>query len=219
MEKLNLMNRGKLTGAIALLACLFCLAGVANSTIIYDNLGSSYAGYDPLTGWTDAYGRVLSPALYDSFSVGADSTNLLDVQLMLRGSPSSGSFSVSLYSDSSASPGKLLCTIGTLSDNALPLSWSVVDLSLASPYDLAADTRYWLVLNSTNSSTAEWSWSPDQEALGVAGEYCGHGGWVYENTAGPYQMRLIVPLPGAVWFLGAGLAGLGLWRGRKLFKA
>ena len=49
MKKLNLMSRVKLTGAIAFLACLFFLAGVANATpIIYDNLGSTY-GVDTMT--------------------------------------------------------------------------------------------------------------------------------------------------------------------------
>jgi hypothetical protein len=212
MKKLNLMNRVRLTGALSGLACLFFLAGVANANpIIYDNLDSTYGGYDSLTGW--------GPPLFDSFSAGSTDTSLMEVQLKLRGSPSPGSLSVALYSDSNRSPGKLLCTIGTLSDKALPSTWSVLDFWLTSPYQLAADTRYWVVLTSTNSSTAEWSWTPDQGDLGAAGEYCGHGNWVYSNSDGPYQMAVVVPLPGAVWLLGSGLAGLGFWRGRKRFKA
>ena len=123
MKKLNLMNQVRLKGAIAGLACLFFLAGVANAnTIIYDNLDSTYGGYDSLTGW--------GPPLFDSFSAGSTDTTLLEVQLKLRGSPSPGSLSVALYSDSNRSPGKLLCTIGTLSDKALPSTWSVVDFAL-----------------------------------------------------------------------------------------
>ena len=164
MIKLNLMNQVRLKGAIAGLACLFFLAGVANAnTIIYDNLDSTYGGYDSLTGW--------GPPLFDSFAAGSTDTTLLEVQLKLRGSPSPGSLSVALYSDSNRSPGKLLCTIGSLSDKALPSTWSVLDFWLTSPYPLAADTRYWVVLTSINSSTAEWSWTPDQGDLGAAGDF------------------------------------------------
>lgn len=225
MKKLNLMNRVKLTGATAF-ACLFFLAGVAHASIICDNLSSASNGGDPVAGWT-LDGWVNLPPLFDSFSSGPVDTTLLDVQLMLRGTPSSGSISVAIYSDSNTSPGTLLHTIGTLSDNLLPSTLSVVDFYTA--YPLAADTRYWIEVNSINDSTAVWSWSKDQDALGVAGEYFGHAAyfpgytttkdWVYSTNDGAYQLAVITPLPGAVWLLGSGLAGLGLWRGRKRFRA
>jgi hypothetical protein len=227
MKKLNLMSQVKLTGAIAFLACLFLLTGFANAFVIYDNLGSAYDptynGYDQLTKW--------GAPLFDSFSVGSvgpQGTTLLDVQLRLRRDSSSGSLSVALYSDANTSPGTLLHVIGTLSDKSLPTNFSVVDFP--TNYHLDANTRYWIELNSSDGSTAEWAWSPDQAALGVAGEYfgCYYDGmtYVYQNNSifdgvqyGAYEMRVIIPLPGAVWLLGSGLAGLGLWRARKIFQA
>ncbi len=223
MKKLNLMKRAKLTGAITLLACLFFLAGVANALpVLYDNLGSTSDGVDPVAGWTDPNGTVNLPPLFDSFFSGPMDTTLLDVQLRLRrDSSSSGSISVALYSDSGnplPSPGTIIgLPLGTIYDTSLSSDFSVVDVPTSRHLD--ANTRYWIELSSTDGSSAVWSWSFDQSGIGVAGEYFGHDGTVLPNIYGPYQMQVITPLPGAVWLFGSGLAGLGLWRGRKRFKA
>ena len=87
-------------------------------------------------------------------------------------------------------------------------------------------------MNSAVGTTgaAAWSWSSDDNALGVTGEYYGHAAYVpgYPTTQGPVystnaygacRMAVITPLPPALSLLGSGLAGLGLSRGRKRFKA
>jgi hypothetical protein len=225
MKKLNLMSQVKLTGAIILLACLFCLAGAANATVIYNNLYSPSDGVDSLTvyGPPPAYG----PPLFNSFSTGVNDFYLLDVQLLLkRDTVAHGSFTVDIYSDNNNKPNlgtPPLFQIGNQSDTVLTSTLSVVEFFLDSPCHLAANTRYWLVLTSTDGSAAEWSWSADQTALGVAGEYFGQDGddYIYPNyDSGPYQMRLSdIPLPPSLLLFGSGLAGLGLLRLRKLFQA
>jgi hypothetical protein len=221
MKRFIFRARMKLTGAITLLVCLFFLAGAAHAVAIYVNLDSNTEGIDSVGSW--------GPPLFNSFSVGQDPYFLTEIQLLLERDvfATAGNFSV------------YLCIAGPPGSNGLPPapSYSVSDridtfsdtifdtkeLSVLSvPLDpgkwLSPNTRYWVVLDSQDRSTVNWAYTFDLTGIGVAGEYCGYGTNVYSWEEGPYQMRL-VPLPGTVWLLGSGLAGLGLWRLRRRFKA
>jgi hypothetical protein len=205
----EVMKKFRLEGAIALLACFLFLAGAANAAVVYDNLGSLNAGADPIYSFGP---------LYDSFSTGASGFSLASVQLLLNASQATGSISVALYQDNATSPGVSLTTIGVLNDSALTSALSVFGFALSTPYALAPNTRYWLGVSSGNGSSANWGWSLDQAATGVAGEYFANQNGVFPNSGGPYQMRLSdmapVPVPGALLLFGPGLAGLAAIRRR-----
>ena len=102
---------------------------------------------------------------------------------------------------------------GTLNDSSLTPSLADYRFNLASPYTLAGNTRYWVEFVGSGSS-AIWSYSEDQTALGVAGEYCCNHTGLHPNVYWPYQMELSgssvssVPEPGSLMLLGSGLLGI-----------
>ncbi len=121
-----------------------------------------------------------------SFSTGAATATLTDVKLaVFTSNPASGaSFSVGLYSDSATSPVSLLDAIATVAENTLSSTVSVVDLTVGTPYVLAANTRYWIEL-AEPAGSAQWSWTADESGTGVSGESYVYSGSVLPNTDGP----------------------------------
>ena len=205
-----MMKRFRLEGTIALLVCFLFLAGAANAAVIYDNLGSAKQLVRiPISSFGP---------LYDSFSTGGSGFSLAGVQLLLNASQVTGSISVALYQDNATSPGASLAAIGVLNDSALTSTLSVYGFTLSTPYALAANTRYWLGVSSGDGSSANWGWSLDQSATGVAGEYFANSNGVFSSVNGPYQMALSdiaqVPVPGALLLFAPGLAGLAAIRRR-----
>jgi hypothetical protein len=197
----------KIAGPLLVLA----LATGAQAGIIFNNLGSTTGGSDPLTGY--------GPPLYDSFSAGAAALMLVDVKVLLSGIPDGASLTVDLFNDDATSPGTLLTQIGTLSDAGLSTTLTVFDFPLVSPYDLAPGTRYWILLNTTDGSSASWAWSLDQTAVGVAGQFFGHDATVTPDADGPYQMEVSgsnVPEPSTLLlaFIGGGIL-LARYRGAR----
>ncbi len=194
---------------IAMSACCMMLLGAAaEANDIYNNLPNvtTSGGTDPVS--------VDGPS-FDSFSTGSSSSVLTDIKMMLSGfpgTPGGPQFTVSLFSDSSSSPGSRLVTLGTFSDSTLATTASVYDIPVAN-YVLAANTRYWVELNtapSSPSSTVAWDYATDAKGVGVSGEY-----WAYyplgvltvtanSDTNGPFQMEVTtsdstaVPEPGTL---------------------
>jgi PEP-CTERM motif len=193
--------------------CVGVLLCAANAGDIYNNLGSVTSGADPV--------GTFGP-LADSFSTGATAFGLNQVTLLLSGdNTSTATFSAYLRNDTGGSGyGLLLATVGIVSDSSLTATLQPLTLTLPSPYALNANTRYWIQLTGA-STTANWAWSLDQTALGVAGEFFQNQNGVFPNTDGPYQMQVSgspIPEPGTLMILlGSGLLGAVATLRRKLY--
>lgn len=127
----------------------------------------------------------------------------MKVSLTYFGTIGDGSTHVELFSDNSTAPGTLLRTIGTLADTSLTNSLTIYDFTLSTPYELAANTRYWiaLVADPTNGSVAAWSSSDSAAGTGVSGEYLEYQGSIYTNDNGPWNMEVMgsaVPEPASI---------------------
>jgi hypothetical protein len=104
-----------------------------------------------------------------------------------------------------------LLPIGSLSDNSIPSLPTVFDFPIAS-FALAANTRYWIQLGSTDGSSASWEFSDNTGGTGVATEFFFNrltDPVALSNVNGPFHMRVTgIPEPSSVVLLGAGLAGI-----------
>ena len=204
---------------LAVCAALILVGGSTRAAVLYDNLGAMQVGSDSI--------EKIGP-LADSFSTGASTFSLADVQVLLQGFGGTGSTTVSLLSDNATSPGSLLMTIGTIADASLITSApTVVNLPFGTAYDLAPMTRYWMELSSSGS-TSQWYWSLDQGKPGVSGEFFYNTArGVQSNLLGPYQMcvadsadscsvPLAVPEPAGLGLLGMALIWLSLMRRARI---
>ena len=213
--QMKLAKKALLLGALLGLVC----AGAARADDIYNNLGNTGNGADPI-------GSDFGP-LANSFSTGSSSFDFQSLTVILSGTTSTGTTTAYLLSDSSTSPGSILETIGTISESGISSAPGLFTLS--TDYLLSPDTRYWIELTSDDGpddDSANWQWTLDTSGTGVSGEYIaqfqGSGDWVVlPNGNGPYQMEVSdtnganVPEPGTLWLAAAGMAALALMASRR----
>jgi uncharacterized protein (TIGR03437 family) len=144
---------------------LFCGVVQADTAVVFDSTGGDHAGTDPIFP-----SGQLGP-LYASFSTGAYSGPIATVKLLLQKTNTGGPITVGLYADENTSAGRLIATLGTITDADLPVTYQLfVNLKLTSQPVLNPKTRYWIGLSQPQGS-AFWWWMNDASGLGVNGEY------------------------------------------------
>jgi hypothetical protein len=199
--------------------CLLTAAAGLRADTVYNNVGSTSDGTDPVTG---------AGPLEDSFTTGASSFSFGGVTVLLDTTDTTGTVTASLLSDSSGNPGSLITTLGTVSDSALGSTLADYTFNLSTPDTLAANTTYWIQLSSDDGSSAQWSWSLDSSAPGVSGQSFANIAGEFPSTYGSYQMSVNdpppagtvpTPEPGVFSLLAIGLAALVFASRRKLSRA
>lgn len=190
--------------ALSIVAALCGLGFVAPAkadAVRFNNLNAATVDADSIA----TYGPIAG-----SFSTAEYASTLTQLSFKLSGSSDNGSVTVQLLSDSSISPGSLLNTIGTINDTSLRSNLANYSLTPATPFSLAANTRYWIRLTSNNSS-ANWAWSQDVSGPGVAREYIANTNGVFANSSeAPYQMQVLTstPEPASCGILGLAILGV-----------
>jgi hypothetical protein len=173
-------------GSIALALFTFSAAAPqATAAAIFDTLSLTYAGDTALA----TFGPLAA-----SFSTGSTAVTLTDVQLSIEATnPSDGdTFLIGLFPDTGttypyfAGP---LVTITGVADSSLTGAFADYDYALG-PVALAANTRYWIALNTTNASSVEWS-DTGSQGVGSESEYFLADSNVSANDPfGPFQMQV-----------------------------
>ena len=200
---------GLAAGLVLALSAVVAPIGGANATTLYDNLGGSSGGSDPVS----AFGP-----LYDSFSTDSSSYGYLSIKFLVAGDPTDGGSFQLLILDAAPNdmPGLGQVASSTISNSSLPAGCAAgCTFTAAGPVSLNANSRYWVELLSTDSSL-QWDWTQDISGTGVASEFYGNSGGFFASAEGAYQMQVVAstvaptPLP-STWLLSlAGLFGLGL---------
>ncbi len=201
-----------------LLASSFILATAhAQNTVFFNSLGGRPGGSDLIAD--------VGP-IAESFSTGSSSLDLVDVIVNLTdgGSLGSGVTTFSLFSNDPSGvggpvPGTLLAEIGSVNDSQLSSAFEDFNITLANPFVLASNTRYWIELNSSSSSVAQWAYTFNGSGIGVASQFFNNSSGTSPTSAGPYGMEVSVapaPEPSSMGMLCLGAVVLGCIARRKV---
>ncbi len=207
--------------ALRILVMTFFLAGLFNCNVMASVLFNS----QPATGGYQFDAVTNNP--YASFSTGGSAMDLNYVWLFLYPSSTTGATTlVNLYADNNTMPGALIGSIGTVADNYSNFQPSGSAVWTPS-YNLAANTRYWIGLSTTNNSSNTWmEVLGTNNTTGVVSEYRVSGGQRYANsTNGAVFMFLmgneipsVVPEPSTYVLLCISLGVVGYARKKMSVK-
>jgi len=205
---------------------LFGMIGITNAAIIFSNYGDGDT-HSTTGGWSALYN--VQPPYYPTETdwdvamtfTPTDNYYLDTIEITVGLIVGDNQLDVWLMTSSNNMPDKIIETFH-LSDSMDVHTWDhhdpiIID-SFSNPI-LNADTPYWLVISTPTEGTAVVWYKNSVGQIGPRAIWDGYS-WSIANNITPSVFRVNgspVPLPGAIWMLGSGLAGFAGLR-RKMKK-
>lgn len=227
------MRNDLMTGMVrALVAALALLAsaGSQGSVVIVDRFGPGDA-YDSGHGWSVG-NSTFPPDFATAFFFSSGPTGGYVDQITIALFPFYGvnggnNYRATVYTDAPDVDGEAIfqptTAIESIAFQTANFNYTpqLLTLQASGATLLAPRTPYWLAIEPVNGSQAAWLWN-NQGILGIRSHYdspTNYNGWItYPNsTSSAFRITVnpaAVPIPGAMWMLGAALAILDLIRRR-----
>jgi hypothetical protein len=198
---------------IALSLAVLAFGFVSNAGVVmYDNTSGAGGGSEQIGGEPG-----VGP-LYDSFSTGAATYSLSQVDIVIQNiNPGDGAITdVGVYANNSGVPGALISTIAALADIGITSPF-YTEILPVSGVTLAAGTTYWIGLSSiTSDDSVQWQQTYDVSGTGLSGQH--YDSTSYGVKSGPlFQMEVeadAVPEPAGYSILVFAIAALAMAKRR-----
>lgn len=157
-----------------------------------DGVGSPIADVEPMPTGAGGIGHVGSFAIdVDASAIGVEATSAAGTADITVGDVDQ--IIVSLYSDDGGVPGTFIEVIGTFFDAAVSTAPTTITLSPSNPIPLEPNTRYWVQVTNSNTTSVRWVNLDNDSGTGVAPEfwYKSTGDSGANDSSPAYQMAVL----------------------------
>jgi len=181
---LTMGNNAEVIGNIYSNGSMYGLSGatITGDAVVAGSLNQDTSAKSTVCNTDNAVGQALATSDYaQSFSPTASGIlSKLSIYIKKVGNPNS--VNIKIANDVSGNPDITSIAQGTLDKNLVTTSYGWVDVVLDSPVSLSSSNKYWIIIDTSPSSTKYWVWCSDSNN----GYGNGVGKYAHNWTEGPW---------------------------------